>query len=168
MAIVFHCEACKKKISAPDGAGGKYAACPHCKHRVYIPLPKTEVEAEELTLAPIDENEERQRQELMRETYRLQQSLLKEKEVPEGADLAAAAQMDERELLKQIIIYLRQMADGEIGEGQKTAERIMQNKRKAATLLDRLAVSDMPEPELADIPQNVLAKLIKSFRAKLQ
>jgi DNA-directed RNA polymerase subunit RPC12/RpoP len=168
MAIVFHCEACKKKIQAPDGTGGKYAPCPYCKHRVYIPLPKSELEGDELTLAPIDENEERQRQEMMRETYKLQQNLLKEKVIPEGADLAAAAQMDDRELLKQIIIYLRQMADGELADAQKTSEKIMQNKRKAATMLDRLAVADMPEPELMDVPQNILAKLIKNFRAKLQ
>jgi hypothetical protein len=168
MPIVFHCESCKKKIQAPDGSGGKYAPCPHCKHRVYIPMPQSALEGEELKLAPLDESEEEKRQRMMRETYALQLNLLKQKEVPEGADLAAAAQMDDRELLKHLIIYLRQMADGQISDAQKTAEKIMQNKRKAAAILDRIAMSDMPEPELADIPPNVLAKLIKTFRAKLQ
>ena len=168
MAIVFHCESCKKKIQAPDGSGGKYAPCPHCKHRVYIPMPQSALEGDELKLAPINEEEERQRQQLMRETYTIQATLLKQKEIPEGADLAAATGMDDRELLKHIVIYLRLTADSQIPEAQKTAEKIMQNKRKAAVILDRLAVTDMPEPELADIPSAVLAKLIKTFRAKLQ
>jgi hypothetical protein len=168
MPIVFHCESCKKKIQAPDGSGGKYAPCPHCKHRVYIPMPKSALEGDELKLAPLDESEEEKRQRMMRETYNLQLNLLKQKEVPEGADLAAAAQMDDRELLKYIIIYLRQMADSEIQDAQKTAEKVMQNKRKAAAILDRIAMSDMPEPELADIPPGALAKMIKIFRAKLQ
>jgi hypothetical protein len=168
MPIVFHCESCKKKIQAPDGSGGKYAPCPHCKHRVYIPMPKSALEGEELRLAPIDETEEQQRERLMKETYALQATLLKQKEIPEGADLAAAAGMDDRELLKYIIIYLRQMADSQIQDAQKTAEKIMQNKKKAAVLLDRIATSDMPEPELADVPPGVLAKLIKTFRAKMQ
>jgi len=168
MPIVFHCESCKKKIQAPDGSGGKYAPCPHCKHRVYIPMPKSALEGDELKFAPVDEAEERRREQMMRETYSLQINLLKEKEIPEGADLAAAAQMDDRELLKHIVIYLRLTADSQIQEAQKTAEKIMQNKKKAAVILDRLAVTDMPEPELADIPPAVLAKLIKAFRAKLQ
>jgi DNA-directed RNA polymerase subunit RPC12/RpoP len=168
MPIVFHCESCKKKIQAPDGSGGKYAPCPHCKHRVYIPMPKSALDGDELTLAPIDENEERQRQQMMRETYSIQATLLKQKEMPEGADLAAAAGMDDRELLKHIVIYLRLTADSQMQEAQKTAEKIVQNKKKAAAILDRIAMSDMPEPELADIPPAVLAKLIKTFRAKLQ
>jgi DNA-directed RNA polymerase subunit RPC12/RpoP len=168
MPIVFHCESCKKKIQAPDGSGGKYAPCPHCKHRVYIPMPKSALDGEELRLAPLDESEEEMRQRMMRETYALQLNLLKQKESPEGADLAAAAGMDDRELLKHIVIYLRLTADSQIQEAQKTAEKIVQNKKKAAAILDRIAMSDMPEPELADIPPAVLAKLIKTFRAKLQ
>jgi DNA-directed RNA polymerase subunit RPC12/RpoP len=169
MAIVFHCEACKRKIQAPDGSGGKYAPCPYCKHKVYIPMPKSATEnEEELRLEPLDETEEQKRERMMRETYSLQINLLKQKEIPEGADLAAAAQMDDKELLKHIIIYLRQMADGQTSEAQTTAEKIMQLKAKARTLLDRIATSDMPEPELRDVPPNVLTKLIKAFRTKLQ
>jgi len=57
MAITLTCECCKKKINAPDNAGGKWAKCPHCGFKCYIPLPPADGE-EELKLAPIDENEE--------------------------------------------------------------------------------------------------------------
>jgi DNA-directed RNA polymerase subunit RPC12/RpoP len=168
MPIIFHCEACKKKIQAPDNTGGKYANCPHCKHRVYIPLPKTELGDDEIKLAPLDEEEERRKAQLMRETYNLQQTLLKQKEAPENADLAAAANMDDRDVLKHIIIGLRQMVDGNMESAEKTIEIVAQNKKKALHLLDRLAMTDMPEPELKDIPPQVLNKFIRNFRSKMQ
>lgn len=169
MPIVFHCESCKKKIQAPDGTGGKYSKCPHCQHKVYIPVPQSVLDQEgELKLAPLDESEEQHRQRLMRETYALQQTLLRQKEAPEGADLAAAAGMDERDVLKHIVIGLRRMVDGDLDSAQKAIEIVSQNKKKAIGLLERLASSDMPEPELADVPPQVLIKFIKNFRSKLQ
>ena len=84
MSINFHCESCKKKIKAPDEAGGKWGNCPFCKHRCYIPLPKTEDEAE-LTLEPLNANEETQMEELMQQTHILTQSLLS-MEVPDFDD----------------------------------------------------------------------------------
>jgi|GEM_PF-341236 len=175
MPIVFHCESCKKKIQAPDGSGGKYSNCPHCKHRVYIPVPQEVLDQEEeLKLAPIDETDEQQRQRLMRETYALQQTLLKQKEVPqEGAEIPqnqahAPSGPDDRELLRQVVIALRNMVDGNIDQADTTARALTPHKKRAAGLLDRLAMTDMPEPELADVPPQVLSKFIKSFRAKLQ
>jgi hypothetical protein len=81
MAISFHCESCKKKINAPDGTGGKWGKCPHCNHRCYIPLPKSEDE-EELKLAPIDPNEEAEYEKMMKETQNLKKDVLHEKDVP--------------------------------------------------------------------------------------
>ena len=177
MSIIFHCESCKKKIQAPEGSGGKYAGCPHCKHRVYIPVPKEVLDQqEELTLAPIDEDEERKRQRLMRETYALQQTLLKQKDLPEAQDSGQAPPSssvvnsngpDDRELLRQIIFALRNMVDGNIDQADSAARSLGAYKKRVIHLLDRLAMSDMPEPEFADVPPQVLAKFIKAFRAKI-
>ncbi|MEN8128552.1 MAG: hypothetical protein ABFR90_12235, partial [Planctomycetota bacterium] len=82
MSINFHCESCKKKIKAPDETGGKWGHCPYCKHRCYIPLPKDENEPE-LTLAPLDESEETQMADLMRETKDLTQEILSQGDLPE-------------------------------------------------------------------------------------
>ena len=81
MTISFNCESCKKKVNAPDGAGGKYGKCPHCNHRCYIPLPKSEGE-EELKLAPIDQSEETEYEKKMREARELRQKLLNERDEP--------------------------------------------------------------------------------------
>jgi DNA-directed RNA polymerase subunit RPC12/RpoP len=75
MTISFHCESCKKKIKAPDETGGKWGKCPYCKHRCYIPLPKSEDEPE-LRLMPIDAADETQVDNLMRQTYELTQEIL--------------------------------------------------------------------------------------------
>ena len=85
MGISFHWQRCKKKIKAPDGAGGKWGACPHCKNKCYIPLPAAEGD-EEIKLAPVDPNDESMYEEMMRETHGLTQRILHEKkEPPENA-----------------------------------------------------------------------------------
>ena len=39
MPISFNCESCKKKVKAPDGAGGKWGKCPKCGHRFVVKHP---------------------------------------------------------------------------------------------------------------------------------
>ena len=163
MSIILHCESCKKKIKAPDGAGGKYGPCPFCKHRCYIPLPKTDDE-EELKLAPIDEYEEVEYKKKMAETHNLTRKILHVKET--GGE-PASGQTDERELTKNIIIYLRQIANGELDQAHDTAEKIVRFHTQAVKILDRIAISEIPEPELADIERPVLAGFIKNLRARL-
>ena len=81
MAISFQCESCKKKVNAPDDTGGKWGKCPHCNHRCYIPLLKSEAE-EELKLAPIDSNEEAEYEKMMKEAQDLRKNALHEKDAP--------------------------------------------------------------------------------------
>ncbi len=66
MSIELHCPKCAKLIRAPDNAGGKRGKCPYCKESIYIPLRPDE--AEEIGIAPIDEEEERRVKELRRES----------------------------------------------------------------------------------------------------
>lgn len=166
MAIIFHCEHCGKKIEAPDSAGGKRGKCPACHKKVYVPNPDSD---EDLKLAPIDEGEEERKKDLMAETYKLTQDILLEREVPEGPPgiTEPISKLSEKELTKNIILYLRQMADGELDEAQRTAELIAPYGKKAVEILDRIAVSEMPEPELADIPLQVLSGLIRNLRTRI-
>jgi len=164
MAITFHCESCKKKIKAPDGSGGKYGSCPYCNHRCYIPLPRAEDESE-LKLAPVDEKDETRHNKLMAETHSLTENILQEKEAASVS--GARAETSEKELTKNIILYLGQMADSELDEAQKTADRIIPYRSQAIEILDRIATSDMPEPELADVAPQVLSRLIKTLRTRI-
>lgn len=167
MAIVFHCEHCGKKIEAPDTAGGKWGKCPACHNKLYIP--GLDSNDEELKLAPLNESDRERERQLMAETYRLTQDILKEREIPEGPVEPAGAmyEMSEKELIKNIILYLRQMAYGELDEADQTAALIAPFGPKALEIVDRIALSEIPEPELADIPQQILASSIRALRNRL-
>jgi len=124
---------------------------------------------EELKLAPIDESDQAKQRELMAETYELTQDILLERETPnELAEVATpASAISDKELTKNIVAYLRQMADGKLKQAQKTADLIVPHGSKALKILDRIALSEIPEPQLADIPQQVLSGLIKTLRNKI-
>jgi len=165
MAITFHCNHCGKEIKAADSAGGKWGKCPSCHNKLYVP----NLNIDELALAPIDLSEEEEKKRLMAETYQLTQDILKERGTPEGAAQisGAAFEMSEKKLTTNIILYLRQMADGALDEAETTAAAIAPHRRRAVAILDQIAISDMPEPELADVTPQVLAGLIRTLRSKI-
>ncbi len=166
MAIVFHCEHCGKEIRAADDAGGKWGKCPNCQHKLYVPSPDA---GEELKLAPEDINDLEREKKLMEETYRLTQDILKEREVPEGSSAPKGAiyEMSDKELKQNIIIYLRQMENGELDKAERTAALIAPYKSKVTQILDRIALSEIPEPQLSDIAPQVLSGLIRTLRSKI-
>jgi hypothetical protein len=166
MPIKLHCSACGKKIDAPDSAGGKWGKCPACHVKIYVPLP--EAADDELKLAPVDETEEQKRKQLMLETYRLTQDILEEKSVPEAPGTAGLVpDINEETLTNHIIRYLRQMANGDLDEAQRTADLIVPHRRKAMTILDHLGKTYPPDPELEDVPQQVLLVLIRNLRTRI-
>jgi len=165
MPIKLHCDHCGKKIEAPDSAGGKWGKCPACHNKVYVPQP---VADDELKLAPIDETEEQRRKRLMHESYELTKDILHE-DAPSPAEPSGGGtpEISEADLTNHVIRYLRQMADGDLDEAHNTAEHITPHRRQAIALLESLARSDPPDPELEDVPKQVLAGLIRNLRTRL-
>jgi hypothetical protein len=168
MPITFHCNYCGKKIEAQDRAGGKWGKCPACHNKIYVPDLNAE-QQDDLKLAPIDESDEERKKRLIAETYRLSHDILREREIPDagGPVSPPAAPASEEELTQSVITYLRQMADGDLDAATQTARLIVPFGRRSLEILDRIAVSDMPEPELADIPHQVLAGLIRNLREQI-
>ncbi len=172
MAIIFHCEYCSKEIKAADNVGGKWGKCPACHNRLYVPSIDS---GEELKLAPIDVTAEEKEKQLMDETHKLTQDILQEREVPEGANETVGPietagpvfEMSERELTKYIIKYIRLMADGELYEAQRIAALIAPHSAQVVVILDKIALSEIPESELADISQLALSGSIRALRDEL-
>ncbi len=166
MAITFHCDRCGKEIRAADTAGGKWGKCPACHNKVYVPDLNVD---DELKLAPIDETEEEKKKRLMAETYRLTQDILQERDTPNGPSGLGGpiCEISEKELTKNIILYLRQMADGELDEAERTTASIAPYGRQATAIIDRIAISEIPEPELADLAPQVLAGLVRTLRSRI-
>ena len=173
MGISFHCEHCGKKIEAPDTAGGKWGKCPACHNKVYVPANNPPDDM--LQLAPIDTEEERRRKKMVAEVDRLREKILNEKDIPEEGvvpkDQPAAPEpgdLSDAELTIFIISYLRQMADGELDLAEQTAKTILSNGQNAIRRIEKIALSEIPEPEIADIPQQVLSGLIKGLRSRIR
>jgi len=168
MPIKFQCSLCGKKIEAPDSAGGKWGKCPGCHNKVYVPQPISE--EDELKLAPIDETDEQKQKQLMQETFDLTREILQENPVPEaeeGPSPAGGSDISEEKLTEIIIRYLQQMAGGDLDGAQRTAELIVPHRRKAAPILDEFLHSQAPDPELEDIPKQVLSGLIRNLKMRI-
>lgn len=168
MPISFHCQSCKKQIKGPDAAGGKWGRCPHCNHRCYIPTTKSDDEPE-LTLTPLDPNEETKMEELMRETKNLTHDILSQSTLPEDDPVAAASieAANEKEIIKYCILYLRQMADGELSAAEYTFSQLKKFKKPVLRVLASMARAQQPEPELTDLPSGILQGLIRDVSNKL-
>jgi DNA-directed RNA polymerase subunit RPC12/RpoP len=168
MAIAFHCEHCGKKIEAPDDAGGKWGRCPACRNKVYIPGVD---EGEELKLAPMDTSDLEEQKRLREETRRIEQEILKEqREVLDDSPERAVPVygLSDKELTNNIIMYLRMMADGDLEDAQRASNAVIPCGKRAIKILDGISASEVPEPELADIPKQVLSGLIKTLRSRIK
>jgi hypothetical protein len=165
MPIQFHCEHCGKKIEAPDNAGGKWGKCPRCHNKVYVP--QLETGGDELKLAPIDEGEAIRQRQLMAETFEITQNILEEKTLPETPGSGQNSDMSEEQLTEIVIRYLRQMYEGDLEDAQRTSELIVAHRRKVKGIVEQIAASDPPDPELMDIPQQVLSALIRNLRVQI-
>ena len=168
MSIVFTCEFCGKKIEAPDNAAGKWGKCPRCHNKLYVPA-QNAPEDDELKLAPIDESEIEKQKRLRAEAFNLTKNILSERDSSAQTNQSAEPENDisEEKLTINIISYLRLTADGELEQADRLVKSIAPAAAKAARILDRIATSEPPEPELADIPQQVLVRLIKTLRTRI-
>lgn len=164
MPISFHCESCKKKINAPDEAGGKWGKCPFCGHKCYIPMPPSD-DDEEIKLSPIDETEEEKYKRMMMETQNITQSLLHQTQEP--PDSATENTIDEKELAARIVNYLKLMAAGSLDEAHNTAEKISPYKKSAKAILEKLLKAKAPLPGLQSVPKKVLEHYIKDMITKI-
>ena len=70
MPIVVKCPHCDKKIEAPDKLAGRRIKCPSCDEKLRVPQ---EAQEEPLTVAPLDQEEERERQRMISDSLRLNQ-----------------------------------------------------------------------------------------------
>lgn len=169
MSIIFHCDHCGNKITAKDESAGKWGTCPACHNKLYIP--DLNAADDDLKLAPIDESEEEQKKRLLEETFQITQEILQtksDKKHPEHPTRIAAYQATAEDLTKSIISYIRYISEGKLAEAEALENRIIPYGRNAVEIIDRLALSEIPEPELEDVPPAVLSGIIKTLRSKIR
>ena len=59
------------------------------------------------------------------------------------------------------------MRGGKLTEAEELENQITPYGQQALHLLDKIASSEIPEPELADIPRAVILTLIRNIRSKI-
>jgi len=166
MPISFNCVSCKKKVKAPDKAGGRWGSCPHCNVKCYIPMPPAP-EEEELKLIPLEEGEEESYEKKMAESRNLQLDILHQTDGGNNQGGGPFNEQDKKQLWKNIITYLRLMADGELDQAHETAGGIVRYGDRAKEIIAEIARAETPEPELADIPDAILKGLIKNLISEI-
>ena len=167
MSIEFHCDHCGKMIKTAAEHAGKRGKCPYCHQPVYIPTPAEEIEP--LTLTPLDEREERERQRALDETRKLAERLSHEKDVPPevpktplpepAGDLRLGIDVE-----GLIIEYATCMAAGKLAEAEELAADIRTDMTRAQEVMQRLMSDEIPHPRLAKIPRPVLVKFLRQLR----
>ena len=168
MAIEFHCPKCGKGIKAPDEAGGKSGKCPSCHQSVYIPMPESELEP--LPLAPLDPNEEREREQLLEETRRLRAATLQERAAgPETPDPGPAG--DDPPLVRPdmdtlVLQYVLSAAASDMNGMAELEAELRKNWPAASDVMDRLVSDELLPRELSDrkIPRQFIVGLFRNLR----
>lgn len=167
MTINFVCPSCKKKVKAPAAAGGKWGNCPHCNLKCYIPLPPSPDDIE-LKLAPIEVEDEQVKEQKIRESIDLQLNILHETTAKGQGAGHTFNEQDEKKLWKNILLYLRDMADGELDDAEQILGNIAPYGIHAQEILAKIARAEKPEPELADIAGVVLKGLMKNLSSEIR
>jgi len=177
MSIDFHCEYCGRHIKAPDDAGGKRGICPNCKNSVYVPVPREQVE--EIPLAPVDDEEERRRQELDRQARAVQEALLHERDAPpEGPRSGAPASgpppgarapqpsvhRDPRQL---VLDCIRALAQSKLDRVETLISEMRRSGAAARHVVEELSLDDIPPPELSNVPAELYQGFLRTIRHRL-
>lgn len=173
MAIVLRCPHCDKKIETPDTLAGRRIKCPSCSEKLRIP---TTPEAETLIVAPLDLEDERQRKRLISDSLLLNEIISEQTaEISDSDSLSEVGDdtfhvppvtMDTAELHDAIVEYLRGMADGHLEQALPLADSIVSQGPSALSIIDAIALREIPEDALADIPPQILSGLIRNLRAE--
>lgn len=168
MPIRFHCEHCHKEVQAPDAAGGRRGNCPYCGGSNYIPAPST---GEELPLAPLNEEEERQRQQEIERLLAAEKHILAETDREEVEPRLAhrePAQVSPGELHHFVVNFCLDMANGKLEQADvhvlKLNEYPGANKRAVRDFLD----GHVQEPAMEQIPPKVREGFMKNLMSRLR
>jgi len=176
VSIELHCPQCEKLIRAPDNAGGRYGKCPYCETRVFIPAPADE--EGEIGLAPIDEDEERREQELIRESVRYAAAFDKEgdKLPPEGAGEQSRGgaggnrpELPPGEVIDvgdEVEAYVVAMRDSKLDDVERIVRKLKGVGSRARDYVEGLMLDPTPPP-LGDVPKPLMMGFLKSLLGRL-
>ena len=165
MSIRVRCEHCRQELEAPESAAGKRGKCPHCGGSTYIPTPVPEEDV--LDLAPIDEEEERKRQEEIQQL--LEQDLqFREGEGEPHVPLEHREDLSSEDLHHLVVNYCLDLSQSKLDRAEKHAQKLVQFGRTGLDAVDDFMSGKTIEPALDPIPTRVLQGFLKQLRNRLK
>jgi hypothetical protein len=177
VSIEFNCPSCEKSIRAPDTAGGRYGKCPFCDVKVYIPSAPSD--EGEIGLAPIDAEEEKREQELIRESVRYAAAFDKESDKlpPEGAVGRSAGTAGPRreaepapgeviEVADEVEAFVVAMRDSKLQDAERVLNRLKRAGARARDYVEGLMLDPTPPP-IGNVPKPLLHGFLKSLLSRL-
>ena len=81
--------------------------------------------------------------------------------------LISATPMDSKELKYNILQYFQLLASGDQEQASQYEQLILPHGDQAIEILDSIALNDLPDPELANIPPHMLSGLIRNLRTQI-
>jgi hypothetical protein len=167
MAIEFQCHHCGNKVKTSEEHAGKRGRCPHCKNSVYIPTPSEALDI--IPLVPIDEEHEREKEQLAADAQNLSQQIRSDKtnvpedtsDIPMPEPTATSGLKPDVETL--IIDYVLAMAEGNLDEAEDYAKDIRANMDEAEEIIERISNDDIMPRQLHRVPRAVMIGFLKQL-----
>ena len=166
MTITFRCEHCRKTVEAPDAAASKRGRCPYCGKSNFIPAPVKEDEL--LDLAPIDEAEERRRQEQVHKLMEQEMDLLSEKKQDDTPPLEHREQVASQDLHHFVVNYCLDLHSGQLQRAQMHVQKLRQFGDAGSQAVEDFISQKVLEPAMDTIPVRLQQGFLTQLRDQLK
>jgi len=166
MSIKFTCEHCRKQVKASDSAAGKRGKCPYCGQTSYIPAPVSEGDV--LPLAPVDEGEERRRQEEIKRLREKERDLIAETGGPAPVPLEFREDLTSEDLHHFVVNYCLDMARGKLDRAAVHAAKLKEFGDLGRQAVEDFLTGGASEPALKEIPKPVLEGFLKQMQQEVE
>ncbi len=165
MTITFECEHCGKEVQAPDEAGGRKGTCPFCKKSNFIPAAESEDDL--IPMAPIDEDDEKQQANLVRELMAKERDLRATAGEETPVPLEHKEDLGSEDLHHFVVNYCMDMAAGQTDRATNHVIQLNKFGSKAMDAIDDFVSGKALEPTLDTIPRKHLQQYLADLQRRL-
>lgn len=175
MGIEFHCNHCGKLIRAPRDAGGRRGKCPSCKSEVYVPMAEEDLET--LSIAPLDEEDEKRQHEMDVQARKAAAQLLRERAPTKEsgkpsadtvmADSEPGQSAESIDITGLVIKFVTAMAASKLDVTENIVSKLKPRAIEAKNEVARLMMDDLPPAGLESLPPALYKGFLKALLDRL-
>lgn len=172
MAILFHCEHCHKEVKAPDEAGGQRGKCPFCGGSNYIP--SAEAKDGIFDLAPLDEQDEKQRRQEVDRLLQAEKAILADTSRGGGANeqprlsQREPSQVKSEDVQHLVVNFVLDMSNGQLERADTHVMKLNQFPAAGRQAVRDFLEGRALEPALDPIPTKIREGFLKNLLTRLR